>query len=423
MHVHLTDPQSQFYRLTCPYPAFVAGFGTGKSQVLVTSAINDVCTFKGANIGLYSPIHDLNALNLIPRAEEMLDGAKIRHKVNAGRGIIHIKKRGYGDMIFRSMDNPARIVAYETFRGHVDELDTMAEKKAREAWNKIIARNRQNCNHRITGLRGMNRVSAYTTPEGFRFVYKRWKQKPTKKYQMVQASTYSNPHLDPSYIENLIDTYPANLIQAYLHGDFVNLTSGTVYHCYSRDTCNSTEEIISKKGEEEDLYIGMDFNVTQMAATIYVKRKKIWHAVEELFDVYDTPAMVKLIKERYKDKGHTIYTYPDASGGSRSTKNASISDLSLIEQAGFFVRAKASNPAVKDRVAAMNAGLEKGRVKINHGKCPRTAECLEQQIYTKAGEPDKTQGVDHQNDATTYPIAMEMPIIRPIPELKVRFSV
>ena len=42
-----------------------------------------------------------------------------------------------------------------------------------------------------------------------------------------------------------------------------------------------------------------------------------------------------------------------------------------------------------------------------------TAACLEQQAYDKSGEPDKRSGFDHQNDATTYPIAFEMPIKKP----------
>ena len=43
-----------------------------------------------------------------------------------------------------------------------------------------------------------------------------------------------------------------------------------------------------------------------------------------------------------------------------------------------------------------------------------TARCLEQQAYDDNGEPDKKSGHDHQNDATGYPIAYEMPIRKPV---------
>ena len=136
--------------------------------------------------------------------------------------------------------------------------------------------------------------------------------------------------------------------------------------------------------------------------------------------MYDTPEMVRIIEGRYPD--HPIYMYPDASGKSRKTVDASKSDIALLEQAGFWVRVNKRNPLVKDRILAMNSALEQGRVRINSKKCPNTAECLEQQVY-KNGEPDKSSGNDHQNDATTYVIAYEMPIVKPVANVRFSFAV
>ena len=104
-----------------------------------------------------------------------------------------------------------------------------------------------------------------------------------------------------------------------------------------------------------------------------------------------------------------------------SSINASISDIALLEQAGFTVRAMKSNPAVRDRVMATNSAFPHGRLFINSQKCPSVAECLENQAY-KNGEPDKTSGYDHQNDATTYPIAYEMPIVKPVANINFKFA-
>lgn len=70
---------------------------------------------------------------------------------------------------------------------------------------------------------------------------------------------------------------------------------------------------------------------------------------------------------------------------------------------------------------SMNAALEQGRVKINANRCPVVAESLEQQVY-KNGEPDKSNGRDHQNDATTYPIAYEMPVVKPVANISFKFA-
>ena len=168
--------------------------------------------------------------------------------------------------------------------------------------------------------------------------------------------------------------------------------------------------------------IGMDFNVQKQAATVWVKREggKQWHAVDELVDMYDTPDAVRIITERYS--GHRVTIYPDDSGGSRKTVDASKSDISLLESAGFSIRAHKTNPGVKDRINATNAAFERGILFVNSYRCPTVASNLEQQVYGKNGEPDKKSGVDHQNDATTYPIAYEFPINRPAAVLQVNFS-
>jgi hypothetical protein len=174
----------------------------------------------------------------------------------------------------------------------------------------------------------------------------------------------------------------------------------------------------------EPLFIGCDFNVTKQAATVYVQRDggKQWHSVAELVNMYDTPEMVRIIQSRWQSQGHKIYIYPDASGGSRKSVNASISDIALLEQAAFVVRSRPSNPAVRDRVMSTNAAFEAGRLRINADACPNVSSCLEQQTY-KNGEPDKSSGNDHQNDATTYPIAYEMPIVKPVANIKFSFAV
>nr|UVN10492.1 MAG: terminase [Bacteriophage sp.]UVX52844.1 MAG: Terminase [Bacteriophage sp.] len=419
-----TRDQKRFYELNCKFPAFVAGFGTGKSEVMCNSALLD--SMEGGSdslIALYEPTYDLVRLILAPRMEEKLIDMGVRYRYNKSDNVIYTSSSQFGDFVLRTLDNPARIVGYESFRAKIDELDTLRMEHAEHAWNKIIARNRQlpstyNPAETKLGEKPVNTVSVFTTPEGFRFVHDRWVVNKKPGYEMVQASTLGNWHLPPDYVQSLRDTYPAQLIEAYINGEFVNLTAGTVYYAYDRRKNSSRETI--KPGET--LYIGQDFNVGHMASTVYVQRGKVWHAVAELVDMFDTPDVVRAITERWKSKGHYIVMYPDASGKNRKSNNASTSDIAQLQQAGFEVRAKSTNPPVKDRVSAMNKALESGMVMINEQACPVTARCLEQQAYDKNGEPDKSGGVDHQNDGTTYPIAYEMPIRKPVINIPVTFA-
>jgi hypothetical protein len=41
-----------------------------------------------------------------------------------------------------------------------------------------------------------------------------------------------------------------------------------------------------------------------------------------------------------------------------------------------------------------------------------TTEALEQQVWDKNGEPDKTSGFDHPNDANGYFIVKRWPIVK-----------
>jgi hypothetical protein len=307
------------------------------------------------------------------------------------------------------MERPHTIIGFRIAHALIDELDVMPIDKARIAWRKILARMRY--------PDGANTVDVTTTPEGFRFTHEQFvkelQNNPERKarYALIQGSTYDNEkNLPADYIPSLVEAYPKELIAAYINGQFVNLTSGTVYRNYDRQAHDSKEQI----RKNETLYIGMDFNVGKMAASVFVERANGYHAVAELKDMFDTPDMAQLIKERWQDKGHRIIVYPDASGGSRKSVDASRSDLAILRQFGFTVRAKKKNPPVKDRVAAVNKAFEDGKLWINVQACPTIADCLEQQAYDKNGEPDKTSGHDHQNDATSYFAFYEMPVNKPV---------
>ena len=320
-----------------------------------------------------------------------------------------------GVTICRSMDKPGNIIGFKIGHALIDELDILPTNKAEEAWQKIIARMRDNS----PGV--LNGIDVASTPEGFKFCHKKFVQLPQEKpellnnYAIIQASTYENAkNLPPDYIPTLIESYPKELINAYLDGQFVNLTSGTVFRNYDRIHCNSSEFI----KDIEPLFIGQDFNVQKMASAIFVQRPDGYHAVAELKDVFDTPDVIKIIKDRFSCKGHRIIIYPDASGKNRKTVDASKSDIALLTQAGFAVRVNSRNPAIKDRVLATNKAFEQGKLKVNASKCPTIARCLEQQAYDDNGEPDKTADFDHMNDAFSYFAAYEFPVIKPMSKIK-----
>jgi len=410
MDISVNVPQGKFLSLDTKYRAFVAGYGSGKTFIGCVAQCLDFWKYPKINQAYFAPsypqIRDIYYIT----AEQVAAACGLRVEIREGNKEVHYYNgRTYrGTVICRSMQLPQTIVGFKVGNALVDEIDVMDTNKASLAWNKIVGR--------LRWEGAPNRVSVTTTPEGYKFVYQRFVMDSTANYGLVQASTYDNEaNLPDGYIESLADTYNPELRAAYLNGQFVNLFSGTVYKSYERKKCASRETIQPR----ERIAIGLDFNVTNMSGVCYVLRDNVWHAVDELTGIYDTPEMIAAIKQRYPE--HNIRIYPDASGGSRKTVDASISDISLLQSAGFAVYANKSNPLVKDRVIAANVAFDNGRVKVNELLCPEFSRCLEQLAYDANGAPDKKSNLDHLPDAGTYPIAFEMPVVRPAASVSIKF--
>lgn len=398
-----TKPQTALVNSTAKFPAMVAGFGAGKTQALTFRALRLIFS-NGGDVAYYLPNYPLVRTIAYPRFQQALDDLGVPYDLNRSEHVLRVNNK---QIIFRTMENPDTIVGYEVGDSLVDELDTLPTQKAAEVWNKIIARNRQK---KPDGTQ--NTVAVGTTPEGFRFVYDKWMKNRTESYELIKAPTYSNPHLPAGYVDSLRETYPSNLLNAYIEGEFVNLAAGSVYVNYDRELNNSKIEA----NTSETLHIGMDFNVNNMSAAIHVMRDGKAYAVDEIIGGQDTPTVIKIIKNRYPN--NPVIVYPDASGGSTNTTNAGTSDIILLKNANFSVNAPKANGRVRDRVSAVNMALCNNDGQrlyyVNVDKCPNIALGLEQQAYDKNGEPDKRAGFDHLNDAVGYFVVRKMPIKRRI---------
>jgi len=417
----LNIPQAKFLALPHKFRAFVGGFGSGKTWTLGASQCKHYWEYPKKHLGYFAPTYPQIRDIFYPTIEEVAHDWGLRVKLReANKEVEFYSGRTYrGTTICRSMEKPESIVGFKIARASIDEVDVLPLLKAQHAFRKIIARLR-------LSFDGLNGADVGTTPEGFKFTYLQWvkqvREKPglDKLYGLIQASTYDNElNLPDDYISSLFATYPSQLVEAYIDGKFVNLTAGTVYHAYDREK-NASRELIQ---DGETVFVGMDFNVGQMAAVLHVKRNGMPHAVGEITGGYDTPDMVRRLKEklwRHIDgdyrKTREVRVYPDASGQSRKSVNASTSDHQILKDAGFTVVTNASNPPVKDRVNSMNAMFcnanGERRYRVNADLAPTYADHLEQQVWADNGEPDKKSGNDHTNDAGGYFIVKDFPIIK-----------
>ncbi|WP_140920991.1 phage terminase large subunit family protein [Limnobaculum xujianqingii] len=292
-----------------------------------------------------------------------------------------------------------------------------------EAWEEVLRPMLSTCRYTIDGVQYIGgHALRIGTPKGFNHCYDTYLAGQDGREPDHMSWLYTSVDGGNVPIEELEAARrkmdPRTFRQEYL-ASFENY-QGVVYYCFDRRK-NHTDETVQPG---DVLHIGMDFNVSKMAAVVYVMRDGLPRAVYEFMNVFDTPAMIKKIEERYS--GHSIAVYPDASGKNRKSSNASESDIALLEDAGFSVCVNSTNPAVKDRVNAMNAMLcntyGERRMLVNTHECPKFTQCLERQIYDDKGEPDKKGGFDHGNDGGGYPIAFLFPIEKPATDVNIGFA-
>jgi len=418
----LSAPQFNCYNSTFKNNAIVAGMGSGKTALSIKRLLDTMLDYPGANMGYFAPTIPLIKDIFYPKISAELDELKINHRILDQKNIVKIP--GYGQIFCRTMANPDNIVGFEILDAFLDEFDILKKKKAIKAYRKIKARCRQKVRNnkaqrkywKLAGYKKKFKPSQMfvsTTPEGFNATYELFKKNPLKNSKLFQLSTYYNLHnLPDDYIDELLATYPAQLIDAYLLGKFVNLLSGTIYTAFDRFLNNAPTVYPVMR---EPLKIGMDFNIEKMCGIVHVMMKGRPVACDEFTEILDTPRMIRAIRNRFPTNHVTVY--PDASGGNRDTSNASLSDLKLLKNAGFRVKAKSKNPRVKDRINSMNAmfcnSLGERNYLVNTDKCVVYTESLEQQVFNEKGEPDKSNDLDHPNDAGGYFIENEFGIVRP----------
>jgi len=439
MDVALTPPQAEFFKSTAKATAAVAGFGSGKTQATMYKLFTTMLQYPKGDMLYTAPTVPLIRDIFWAKLEEFLPSINLSYHINKSEGIVYV--HDHGRIFCRSMDNPDRLVGFEVVDCYLDELDILSTEKALNVYRKCKARMRQKVfsPHNVTKNnptgRKTNQMFVSTTPEGYKATYELFKKNPVKNSRLVKMSTYSNPHLPPDYIEDLRNSYPPQLIEAYLNGEFVNLVASPVWTSY-----DETTNIILKKPKlyntktqtpkhpADILHIGMDFNVARGCAIVFIKRNitrtpthptgELLLAVDEVYNSFDTPDTIRYLNDKYP---HHLYpnriVYPDSTGKNRKSVNATISDLSLLTQAKFRIKKHLKNPPIKDRVAATNAALYNSnfetKVYLHKPSTPNLSNALIQQVYDNNGLPKKGESeFDDMTDAFSYPLAYMYPIRR-----------
>lgn len=392
----LHEPQREFFdNSNTEILGLSAGYGAGKTRALCAVCVKLAALNVGFTGAVMEPTGSLIRDIWQNDFEQFLEYYEIPYSYRASplpEYILHLPD-GDTKILCRSFENWSRIIGLNLAFVLADEIDTVAPSVCDRAFPKILGRLRSG---------NVRQFCAASTPEGFRWMWNTFGSEAAQERsdrKLIRMRTQDNPHLPEDFIERMQANYDPSMLQAYLNGEFTNLTTGQVYDRFVRED-NIVDTIPSI--QMEPLRIGVDFNIGNMSAVIGIKLGEKLLIIDEIVSAHDTDALAQEIQRRYPT--NKIYVYPDASGGNRST-NAAKTDIQILESYGFTNLSAKSNPAIRDRVSAVQGLLcnGKGQVRLQiNASCKRMIECLELQSYTDKGEPDKDAGYDHMNDALGY---------------------
>lgn len=397
--------QRRFHQSMARFKGFSGPIGSGKSQALCQEAIR-LTYLNPGRMGLlgaptYPMLRDATQRTLF----DILDSNRIRYDYNKAENFI-VMKDTQSKVVFRSLDDFERLRGTNLAWFGVDELTYTAP----EAWMRLEGRLRDPKAARLCGF-------GVWTPNGFDWVYERFIANRVAGYEAVLAKPFENRYvLDkvPDFYERLRSSYDERFFLQEVMGEYLNLSAGRVYYPFDRQKHLRELEVDSSR----PILWALDFNVNPMCSIVAQKVGDTVTVHDEIvLSRASTNDACEEFRSRFGYHAGGIEVYGDASGARMQT--AGSTDYEIINEFlrshgyEYVMKVPRSNPAVRDRIAVVNAALEsmvgQARLYVNP-KCKELIKDFEQVGYQpntamidKMSDPRRT----HLSDALGYLIWQE----------------
>lgn len=193
----------------------------------------------------------------------------------------------------------------------------------------------------------------------------------------------------------------------------VQESGNSVFYMFARK--KHVRKDVPSPEKDEDVYVGIDFNVGIQASGAFVIREKKMYWFRDFQGAADTPQLAELLKTTFE--GHKIYALPDPTGKSRKTSAAvGSTDFTILEAAGITILSHRGSPGLVDSANAVNRMLETAGGTISmyfHPRCKRLIASMEKTTWLDRPDSaiiDKKAGVEHHSDYVRYSTEFLFPI-------------
>jgi len=295
------------------------------------------------------------------------------------------------------------------FSGDTAWLDEVAKyKNPREVWDNLQF-----------GMREVSddqpRIIITTTPRPITLLEE---IEESEQSVVVRGSSYENrANLAPQWLNKTLAAYEGTRLgKQEIHGIRLEDVEGRVYSSFSKTEYPDGNVDPSVRDTGGEILIGQDFNVNPMCSAIAVRVVDECHVLDALrVETSNTEQVAEEYRRRYPDR--KVVVCPDPSGRARKTSApVGQTDFTILERAGFEVRAPKSAPAVVDRVNNSQAMFLQGgrrRVLIHPRAQPliRALSNLQYKEGTSIRDKGGKEGWDHPCDALDYLLWQEFNVL------------
>lgn len=374
------------------------GYGSGKTYAAVMKMLQLMDINPGIPGGLLAPNNKMLKRDVLPTLRQICGDNGIQFRHLKADGELHFPATGSIVYIYHAEDDGASIAGSNLGWGVVNEASLCS-------WNAIkafMARMR---------LRRVLHPQLFMsgTPEEFNWVYEFFIETQKADRKIVYASSRENKYTASWYVQMLEDSYDEISKQQYVDGLFIPRTGNRFAHSFNRHK-HVTDFATRVLGTPT--WVMLDFNVNPMVATLasYVPESRVKLRVfdEIAISGADTYLLSNTLKDRIGASWRSSIIFPDPAGKARKTSAKDlISDIGILQEAGFSDIRYKSQLSVKDCYFAANNLLDKSMVAV-HPKCKELIADFEQ-VKLKDGafemekaNPKRTHALDGFKNMADY---------------------
>ena len=368
---------------------------------------------------------------------ELLDAAKVKHKINQTDKIIKIPGWDNSRVLFSGVEDPLALRSLNGIGAHLEEASMLSEA----SYLEVMGRLRQN-----TGGEPVRMVLTTNPPPRKGWLYEHFvthggiHELPMRgntvkiSRKRVIARTLDNPYVSDAFIAALESSYDPEMFRIMVLGQDGDYTAGRV--CKPFSAVGNVEPIPYRP--DWKFYITCDFNVDPMSWHMAYRANDEYHFFDRIW--IENTNIIQSVQElarRYRDHKAGIVVTGDFSGKSRdvASETANRTRYNIMHKAmsdegfsNFSFDPLSVNPGIDTRIELWNSFTcdSKGirRIKIDP-KCKELIYNCENLMYQpgtgviaqptpKQIQTDNKRKLDRQDpfDSASYLICRYNPRIK-----------